>query len=628
MSTSFRKNIPNSNTGFKDPKTISPTSINDPSNRLLFYGIKDWRGNLLDVDPESDNVNKIRRFETEEKMRPSVLPKSDSELNENFSSNDPSNFSPYSTIDIYNIFNDSSTNYFKHGILIERQSIGNESGNLYSTPEENNDPVIFGFDLVIDVLTSPLLNGSINDFLKQFSAIEEINSKKAVYQDFIIQFKKLFKTRGDIDVDTSEPFLMNGTGQDIINQVANSDQNNSISYGKKAYMSYYLQKVDGLKELSESNGVGSFKYLTDYRKDKITLHFLEDVSLTMGTLANLYKLLYWSKPNGKSLIPENLLRFDCKIIVSELRNFNRIKASNDRVDVIKDNLSRYVYSLKECQFFFDTRPHEDSINVGGSNAAYQDYSVNFDYKFSSVVYEKWNPSISQYRSYNDSSMWDSNGNQIGVFNDIGTLLSGNGYDKDFLIKNYTNYYSSTETNVETGRETGGELKKIKKIELNKIEIPKKEEIEVIPTNDIKPKPIDDRFGINEKNAEFSNFENQKKLKEARTKTNSDRFGVNKNNAKFNPNKIRLNRIKNDIKLLGIRSARNAAQSFVNSQFALINRSLNKALNAVAGTKGIKPPTNVYYPEETTELSRFFYDVRGQLADFAGDSLSRIFNRRF
>ena len=116
-------------------------------------------------------------------------------------------------------------------------------------------------------------------------------------------------------------------------------------------MSYYLKKVGGLKDLSENNGSNSFKYLTDYRKDVITLDFLEDVSLTLGTLSNLYKLLYWSKPNGKSIIPENLLRFNCKIIVSELRNFSRVKASGRRVDVIKDNLSRYVYNLKECQLF-------------------------------------------------------------------------------------------------------------------------------------------------------------------------------------------------------------------------------------------------------------------------------------
>ena len=51
----------------------------------------------------------------------------------------------------------------------------------------------------------------------------------------------------------------------------------------------------------------------------------------------------------------------------------------------------------------------------------------------------------------------------------------------------------------------------------------------------------------------------------------------------------------------------------------------KVLNAVAGTQGIKPPTNVYDNGGSNGIQnpRFFYDVRGQLADFAGDSISGI-----
>lgn len=534
---------------YKDLKDFNDDLFNKPKD----INVDDLKGVVLDSDPYSKNYDEfikgkfsnINKFNLSNSKK---FEKSEDELNL-FSQN----YSPYSTRDIYKIFNDTSTDYFKHGIFIERQSLNNKTGlSNYSTPEENNDPVIFGFDLVIDVEKSPLLNGSINDFLDQFSTIEEINSKKTVYNDFIIQFIKLFKTQSGVNINVENSFLMNGTGNDNINTIANSNEKNSISFGKKAYMSYYLQKVDGLKELSESNGVGGyFKYLTDYRKDKITLHFLEDVSLTMGTLASLYKLLYWSKPNGKSLIPENLLRFDCKIIVSELRNFNRIKASNDRVDVIKDNLSRYVYSLNECQFFFDTRPHEDSINVGGSNAEYKDYSVSFDYKFSSVVYEKWNPSISQYRSYNDSSMWDSNGNQIGVFNDIGTTLKWIGYDKDFLIKNYT-----------------------------KVPEEKKEDL---------PTPPD--------------------LEKAK-----------------NWLQKRANKLARDIMKTTINEARSQLNLAYNRSIALVNRSISKILNNIAGTNGIKPPLNVY-TDKINGLGRtndaLFYDISGQLSDFAGDSLSAL-----
>ena len=57
----------------------------------------------------------------------------------------------------------------------------------------------------------------------------------------------------------------------------------------------------------------------------------------------------------------------------------------------------------------------------------------------------------------------------------------------------------------------------------------------------------------------------------------------------------------------------------------MNESVNKALNAVGNTQGIKPPTNIYDNGGTNGKMkpRFFYDVRGQLADFAGDSISGI-----
>ena len=548
--------------GFLPPFEISPTDSNDPiadGSKLSEFNIKDWRGHLLDADERSDRyLEGVAPFDTLDKIQLSkIFPTSSSRLDESKEVDKPGDFSPYSIRDVYKIFNDSSTDYFKHGIYIDRQNLNNESGNFYSTPEENNDPVIFGFDLIIDVETSPLLNGSINDFLTQFSSIEEINSKISVYEDFKTQFIKLFKTTTNVSINDSDLSLLNNTGTDNINTIANSDESGSLTYGKKAYMSYYLKKVEGLKNLSESNGSGSFKYLVDYRKDIIRLNFLEDVSLTMGTLANLYKLLYWSKPNGKGIIPENLLRFNCKIIVSELRNFNRVKASSSRVDIIKDNLSRYVYDLKECQLFFDSRPHEDAID-NTTTDVYSDYSISFDYKFSTVKYEKWKPSISNYNSYNDGSMWDSNGNEFIPFDDEGTSLRGNGYDKDFIIKNYTT------SNSERGSE---------------------EDVDI---------PV---------NQEATSF---------------DRF---KQAAKKSAIKL-AQQVKQTVE----NEAKSQLQLVVNSQVALLNNSLNKALNAVAGTQGIKPPTNIY-TQNTNRLgrtnSRVFYDVRGQLSDFAGDALSGI-----
>jgi hypothetical protein len=190
--------------------------------------------------------------------------------------------------------------------------------------------------------------------------------------------------------------------------------------GKRAYMSYYLKKIDGLDKLSENNGPLEKKFLVDYRKDVIKLEFYEDVSLTLGTLAHLYKLLYWSKPNGKGLIPENLLRFNCDIVVSECRNFNRTRkaVNSGNLEIIKDNVSRYIYSLRECQFYFDSYTHPAIIDM--SNPTTTDaYTVQFDYKYSSTKFEKWTPSsdnFGKYVGYHGGALWKvgNKGNERGT----------------------------------------------------------------------------------------------------------------------------------------------------------------------------------------------------------------------
>jgi hypothetical protein len=60
---------------------------------------------------------------------------------------------------------------------------------------------MFGFEIVIDSVSSPLLNGSITDF-NNYSNISEVASKIPVYEDFKQQFVKFFKTNSTVIIDT------------------------------------------------------------------------------------------------------------------------------------------------------------------------------------------------------------------------------------------------------------------------------------------------------------------------------------------------------------------------------------------------------------------------------------------
>ena len=135
----------------------------------------------------------------------------------------------------------------------------------------------------------------------------------------------------------------------------------------------------------------------------------------------LYKTLYWSRIRGKSIIPENLLRFDCQIIVSELRNFVRVKKvlqanAVEGVDVLKANLSRYRYNLYECQFFFDKPSHEDTIDQSSQPKVVDGYDVQIAWKYSDTIFERYNFDKSQYQYLTN-----------GIVNPFSTLDLGEKY---------------------------------------------------------------------------------------------------------------------------------------------------------------------------------------------------------
>lgn len=584
--------------GFLPPFLISPIKDNDSNNDSVpkvygDYEYVDWMGQRITQSgliplSTSDRYNESKN-----------LPKSISELNS----------SPYSMRDFYLIFGDNATDYFRNGLQIidgltpiENPENGDSTLRLSqfkNTPFENNDPVMFGFEIVLDGITSPLLNGSINDFLREYSGISELKSKIPVFEDFKNQITKLFKTTGLVGVDNEQEMISK-----FESNYASSDSPKDIfQKGRRAYLAYYLRKVSGLQNLVESNTTETKKYLVDYRKDVISLDFTEDVTLSIGALAHLYKLLYWSKPNGKSLIPENLLRFNCDIIVSECRNFNRVKKAVEEgnVEVIKDNLSRYIYSLKECQFFFNSMPHNPDMDLGAIQT-YDIYNMSFDYKYSTTKFEKFVPTMDgfgTYVGYDNGALWKV-GNP-GARQQRGTQSSG----LDTSIPKF--YTKGTNTNTENGVLTPFVLQKFG---INIPEFNSSDDLESFKRNDI-----------------YSSNKAAESAKSERDKSLLNELGtVYKENKEDNKNFIE--RLKDKT----IKSAKRELSVLVNGRVNLLSRTINKLMIGFVGGKGISPPQNVYTgPQDPMGMAlsnfgnRFFYDVRDELSDFAGNTLSDFLN---
>ena len=396
-----------------------------------------WWGNLLDA-----HISKISGVNdsTESQNRIGAYDKLGTRIsNPDIAKKPKAGEDPFSKRDTLMMFNDLATDYFQHDTLIEGKAVffdhdqtdeavaSSKLRNFSSSSWENQDPVVYSFQVVIDALSSPLLNGSVEEFIDAYPNVSEIQSRRRVIYDFKMQFQKLFKTKGKIECRQKEidlydkEALYSDYGSSYLNQYANADnpQGSKLKRrGKRAYLAHYLYKIDGLHKLNESNTAETKKFLVDYGKDIITLTFNEDVSGTMAALSHLYKMLYWSKPLGKGVIPENLLRFNCDIVVTEVRNFNRIRnamAVSDKditrniykIQTLKDNVSRHIYSLKECQFYFDTPSHETNID-NSQLKIYEGFDVKFDYKYSTLKFDKWvsDPNLfGRYVGYNNGALW-------------------------------------------------------------------------------------------------------------------------------------------------------------------------------------------------------------------------------
>lgn len=554
----------------------------------------------------------------------------------------------YSARDYYIMFNDQRTDYFRHGLHIEGltnlKSGKNEreswdgSGDRFrlasfrESQHENNDPVMFGFEIIFDSVNSPLLNGSVEDFIAEFSYISEIASKAIVIDDFKRQFMKIFRTKGNMDATAPKEYgpddllinsqrqgqvMASNTKSNIYTYANQQSQTDLYRVGKRAYMGYYLQKVDGLANLVESNTSEKKKYLVDYRKDVIKMTFLEDLSLTMGTLAHLYKLLYWSRPNGKNLIPENLLRFNCEIVISECRNFNRVKKAvkTGNIDIIKDNVSRYVYSLRECQFYFDKMSHEDSIDMGNIKTT-DTFEVSFDYKYSALKFEKWIPDpekFGKYVGYNAGAIWKigNKGTREANRSQGNTVLNAfvtkdNSVPRFYTVN--TNTLRENGVNSELVMETYavGEDPANAEDETAKIPTPSPGGAAATTAPAAESKGPGDSAGEDE--------EDKSKKKEKRK-------------AKF---KEALNQFKDNAKKAGVALAKGAAKfvfNEINNQITirarLLEDTINKARNLI-GMGGLKNEPKRIYPRPYTPHSfGIFFDVRNDLFNFAGNELAGI-----
>ena len=263
---------------------------------------------------------------------------------------------------------DENTFTFKHSLNKSEDNSQNKSF-LY------DDPLLPGFQIFIDPL-SPLfsdntkING-ISSFIFKYFDLDEISARGDMWYEFKNIITKIFET------------------------VVQMGNNNNMNDSNPINMPYFINKIDGLDNFK--------KKIIKYGEDKITITLNENISMISIYLAELYNNLTYSFKNQRYLFPENVLRFNLVIKISDVRNFlsptstaqagakttvnvNNINGSSPIVDSLSEKSAVY-YTLHDCNFnFFNSTNFNDSIEIGGHGAGSinSPSSVSFDIFFKSV----------------------------------------------------------------------------------------------------------------------------------------------------------------------------------------------------------------------------------------------------
>lgn len=470
------------------------------------------------------------------------------------------------------------------------------------TPNDNEDPLFVGFEIVIDQPNSPLFNGEAAKFIEKFYSNSEIGSRGTLLNETIGLLLKFFRLNGS-------PRLFSRGEVGFLSLSPNTKR-------------HYIKKINGLNKLVEANTPSLQASFTKYKQDLITLGFYEDTTLNLGTLASLYKSLYWSRINGKNVIPENLLRFDCQIIVSEVRNLSRIvrvtKDGGDILQTLKENVSRYVYDVYECQLFFDKMTHGDSIDIGGNQPSpVENYDLSFSYKFSTMRFERFNFERSSYATIDNKNLKP----QVPNSKDANSAFITDGGiqpTNQFKFRPLRNGYSGKDIEddlnevpswsvVSDSRPYGrGSLLSEDLSEPNLDSLARAEKYRIYANAYDKATPE-----LGNQNMNFLNISEMMGSPNGLKGASENKISGKIGDVLKDAGKNLLQNVK--------KAALNEAQRQLNNQFRLVNNSLDKIRNSF-GIGRIPPPTNVY---DSPPGGQFFFDVQNSLRNFGGDILGGI-----
>ena len=236
------------------------------------------------------------------------------------------------------------------------------------------------------------------------------NNKEFIIKDSAYKFLLLY-SKYDTEINSSSQIL--DTFIDVCKRIFpfSNASNKETTGGKR----HYINSVAGLGVLN--------KKIINYPEDKITLKLSEDVSMLSQYLSELYLDLTYSFASQRQIIPNNLLRFDMMIIMSDIRDMKLGKIKSNKglfggyIDKIVENKSKYLYILHDCEFsFFNSKIHGEDITVGGFNAQPTNTPATLDID---IIFKSYSriliPALMSNTSLKDGYILDFKYNDYGMY---------------------------------------------------------------------------------------------------------------------------------------------------------------------------------------------------------------------
>jgi hypothetical protein len=223
-----------------------------------------------------------------------------------------------------------------------------ESEFKFLSSDENEEPLFLTFDIIL-LNKNPLFDtNSINGvdaFLENYKDVSKtIKERKEILHEFRQEITSIFYTIED--------------------------------YGWNGKKSYYIESLGGLDKLVQP--------IIKYKDDKLSVTLSEDIKMKANYIAELYNNLSYDYKFKREAIPENCLRFDMAIIMSDIRKMkikkdavtgasseqNNLQNENDEIgvlrEVINNNKSKKIFILRDCSFdFMSSMNHGSEISQGG-----------------------------------------------------------------------------------------------------------------------------------------------------------------------------------------------------------------------------------------------------------------------